>query len=200
MRALGLAFGAVKADGLAAAAGTTDFAGLFVGFSFFLIGSAAILIALLFRLGLERRAGEVGLERALGVPPATVRRLHLAEGLAVVTLGGLLGTAGAVAYAAGLLWALRTVWVGAVGTRELELAVGPLSLGGRVPRQRGVGGGGGLVGVAAAAGVDGAGPAGRGDRRRRGPLRPPGGARRGGHGAGRGGRGRGGGGGAGAEE
>ena len=127
-RALGLAFGPVKANGLAAAAGTTDFSGLFVGFSVFLIGSAAILIALLFRLGLERRASEVGLERALGVPPATVRRLHLAEGLAVVTLGGLLGTAGAVAYAAALLWGLRTVWVGAVGTRELELAVTPPSL------------------------------------------------------------------------
>ena len=128
VRALGLAFAAVKANGLAAAAGTTDFSGLFVGFSFFLIGSAAILIALLFRLGLERRANEVGLERALGLPPATVRRLHLAEGLAVVIVGGLLGTAAAVLYAAGLLWALRTVWVGAVGTRELVLAVTPASL------------------------------------------------------------------------
>ena len=127
-RALGLAFLPVKANGLAAAAGTTDFSGLFVGFSFFLIGSAAILIALLFRLGLERRAGEVGLERALGLPPATVRRLHLAEGLAVVCVGGLVGTAAAVLYAAGLLWALRTVWVGAVGTRELVLAVTPGSL------------------------------------------------------------------------
>ncbi|MEM9704386.1 MAG: hypothetical protein AAF907_18235, partial [Planctomycetota bacterium] len=49
LRSLGLALGPVKAQGLAAAAGTTDFAGLFVGFSLFLILSAAILIALLFR-------------------------------------------------------------------------------------------------------------------------------------------------------
>ena len=128
LRALGLAFGPVKAQGLEAAAGTTDFAGLFVGFSLFLILSAAILIALLFRLGLERRASEVGLERALGLSPKQVRRLHLAEGLAVVLVGGVVGTAAAVGYAALMLWALRTLWVGAVGTRFLHLAVTPGSL------------------------------------------------------------------------
>ena len=128
LRQLGLAFAPVKARGLEAAAGTTDFAGLFVGFSLFLIASAAILIALLFRLGLERRAGEVGLERALGLGPKTVRRLHLAEGLIVVAVGGLVGTAAAVGYAALMLWGLRTLWVGAVGTRFLFLAVTPASL------------------------------------------------------------------------
>ncbi|QDT15413.1 ABC transporter permease [Alienimonas californiensis] len=128
LRALGLAFGPVKAQGLAAAAGTTDFAGLFVGFSLFLILSAAILIALLFRLGLERRASEVGLERALGLGPQAVRRLHLAEGLIVVAVGGLVGAAAAVGYAALMLWGLRTLWVGAVGTRFLFLDVTPTSL------------------------------------------------------------------------
>ena len=128
LRSLGLVFAPVKAQGLEAAAGTTDFAGLFVGFSFFLILSAAILIMLLFRLGLERRAPEVGLERALGLAPATVRRLHLAEGAAVVLIGGLVGTAAAVGYAALMLWGLRTLWVGAVGTRFLFLSVTPQSL------------------------------------------------------------------------
>ena len=118
----------MKAQGLEAAAGTTDFAGLFVGFSLFLILSAAILIALLFRLGLERRASEVGLERALGLSPKQVRRLHLAEGMIVVLIGGIVGTAAAVGYAALMLWALRTLWVGAVGTRFLHLAVTPASL------------------------------------------------------------------------
>ncbi|MBL8850910.1 MAG: hypothetical protein JNG89_14625, partial [Planctomycetaceae bacterium] len=51
----GLAFQPVKYQGLQAAAGTTDFAGLFIGFSFFLILSAAILIGLLFRLNVEQR-------------------------------------------------------------------------------------------------------------------------------------------------
>ncbi|NNJ26434.1 ABC transporter permease [Alienimonas chondri] len=128
LRALGLAFAPVKAQGLEAAAGTTDFAGLFVGFSLFLILSAAILIALLFRLGLERRASEVGLERALGLSPQAVRRLHLTEGLIVVAVGGLVGTAAAVGYAALMLWGLRTLWVGAVGTRFLFLSMTPASL------------------------------------------------------------------------
>ncbi|MEM9701899.1 MAG: FtsX-like permease family protein [Planctomycetota bacterium] len=128
LRSLGLALGPVKAQGLAAAAGTTDFAGLFVGFSLFLILSAAILIALLFRLGLERRASEVGLERALGLGPGAVRRLHLAEGLIVVAVGGAAGAIAAVGYAALMLWGLRTLWVGAVGTRFLFLDVTPASL------------------------------------------------------------------------
>ena len=125
---VGLAFAPVKAQGLAAAAGTQDFAGLFAGFSFFLILSAAILIGLLFRLGLERRAAEVGLERAVGLSPAAVRRVHLAEGACVVLTGGLLGTAAAVGYAALMLWGLKTLWVGAVGTRFLFLDLQPASL------------------------------------------------------------------------
>ena len=125
---LGLAVLPVKARGLAAAAGTTDFAGLFLGFSLFLILSAAILVSLLFRLGVERRAGEVGLEAALGFDRRRVRRLQFAEGAVVVLAGGVLGSAAAVGYAAALLWALRTLWVGAVGTTVLELSVTPASL------------------------------------------------------------------------
>ncbi|MGH7201042.1 MAG: ABC transporter permease, partial [Planctomycetaceae bacterium] len=76
----GLAFRPVKAQGLSAASGTTDFAGLFIGFSFFLILSAAILIALLFRLGIERRGTQLGLLSAVGFSPRSVRRLFLTEG------------------------------------------------------------------------------------------------------------------------
>jgi hypothetical protein len=54
-----------------------------------------------------------------------LRRQFLSEGLVLAGLGGILGTAGAAAYAAVIVWALRTVWMGAVGTRELTLAVSP---------------------------------------------------------------------------
>ena len=56
------------------------FGGLFIGFSLFLILSAIILIGLLFRLGIERRAANVGLLLATGFSPRQVRRLLLAEG------------------------------------------------------------------------------------------------------------------------
>ena len=53
---VGLVFQPVKADGLAAATGSTDFSSLFIGFSLFLIVSAALLVGLLFRLSVEQRS------------------------------------------------------------------------------------------------------------------------------------------------
>src|SRR5207244_1977816 len=53
--AMGMAFIPIKAQQVAAASGSTDFSGLFVGFSFFLIAAAAILVAMLFRLSVEQR-------------------------------------------------------------------------------------------------------------------------------------------------
>ena len=125
---LGLAFRPVKFEGLQAAAGTTDFSGLFVGFSFFLILSAAILIGLLFRLGIEQRAASIGLLEAVGFTPAAVRWQMLAEGLAVVLLGAAVGTVAAILYAALMIHALTTWWIGAIGTRFLFLDVRPRSL------------------------------------------------------------------------
>ena len=53
-------------EGLAASRGATDFGEYFVYFSFFLVVSALLLAALFFRLGVEQRAREVGLLRAVG--------------------------------------------------------------------------------------------------------------------------------------
>jgi ABC-type antimicrobial peptide transport system permease subunit len=125
---LGLSFRPIKYDGLQAASGTTDFAGLFFGFSFFLILSATILIGLLFRLGIERRAGQVGLLSAVGLTQTQVRRQLLAEGAIVVVLGGLLGVAAAIGYASVMVYGLKTWWIGAVGTRFLDVYLEPPSL------------------------------------------------------------------------
>lgn len=124
----GLAFRPVKYQGLKAARGTTDFSGLFVGFSFFLILSATILIGLLFRLGIERRSKQVGLLAAVGFAPSQVRRMFLTEGGIVVVLGGLLGVLAAVGYAELMVYLLKTRWVGAIGTRFLDVYLEPLSL------------------------------------------------------------------------
>lgn len=124
----GLAFRPVKFQGLNAARGTTDFSGLFFGFSFFLILSATILIGLLFRLGIERRASQVGLLTSIGYTPGQVRNLFLWEGGIVVVVGGLLGVAAAVGYADLMVYLLKTRWVGAIGTRFLDVYIQPLSL------------------------------------------------------------------------
>jgi putative ABC transport system permease protein len=114
---------------LEAGRGSTDFGMLFLGFSFFLIVAALMLVGLLFRLNLERRASQVGLLRAAGFPLKTVRRLLLAEGLILASLGALVGLAGAVAYADALVRLLVRLWpepntIGAF----LKLHVTPLSL------------------------------------------------------------------------
>ena len=124
----GLAFLPVKEQGLRAAAGATDFAGLFISFSFFLIVSAALLVGLLFRLGVERRAREIGLLLATGYRISRVRwRLQL-EGVLLAAPGGLLGLAGGCGYAWLLMAGLRTLWRPAVGSSELYLHVDPMNL------------------------------------------------------------------------
>ena len=101
----------------------------FLYFSFFLAASGLLLMGLFFRLGIEQRAREVGLLRSIGFSAAKIRRLLLAEGAALAAMGSLLGALGAVGFSSLILLALRTWWVGAVGTRELSLDVTPLPLG-----------------------------------------------------------------------
>ncbi len=126
--AAGLAVRDVRGEGVAAARGATDFGAYFVYFSFFLVVSALLLAVLFFKLGVDQRAREIGLLRAVGFGPAALRRLFLAEGFLVSGIGSVLGMAGAVAYAALLVTALRTWWVDAIGTRALTLHVSVVSL------------------------------------------------------------------------
>ena len=125
--AYGLVFQPVKAQGLAASAGATDFSEYFFYFSFFLIVSAAMLVVLLFRLGVERRSKEIGLLLATGQPVAMVRSLLLKESAAVALVGCLIGLPGAVGYAALMVYGLTTWW-SAIGAPFLELHVTVLSL------------------------------------------------------------------------
>ncbi len=123
-----LAFQPVKHEGLTSSAGATDFGGLFVAFSQFLIVSSALLVSLLFRLGVEQRAKEIGMLLAVGYPKRKVRSQFLKEGVLLTLLGGLAGLAGAVFYAWVLMVGLRTWWVAAVGSPFLYLHVSALSL------------------------------------------------------------------------
>ncbi|HET9225693.1 MAG TPA: FtsX-like permease family protein, partial [Thermoanaerobaculia bacterium] len=124
----GLVFQPVRQQGIEASEGSTDFAGLFLAFSFFLILSAVLLVGLLFSLSVERRAGELGLLLSVGYPIRKVRRRLLAEGAVLAGLGSLLGLAGAAGYAWLLMAGLRSWWLPAVGTPHLFLHVSPLSL------------------------------------------------------------------------
>jgi ABC-type lipoprotein release transport system permease subunit len=126
--ALGLMVRPVRAEGLSASRGATDFGQYFVYFSFFLVVSALLLVSLFFKLGIEQRAREVGLLRAVGFDTPAVRRLFLGEGCVLAGLGSALGLLGAVGYAWLIMTALGTWWVDAVGTTALSLHVSATSL------------------------------------------------------------------------
>jgi ABC-type antimicrobial peptide transport system permease subunit len=113
----------VRDQGQSASRGATDFGEYFLYFSFFLVVAALLLTTLFFKLGIEQRAREIGTLQALGFSDSGIRRLFLIEGTLLAGIGSLLGLIGAIAYAALLMYGLRTWWVGAVGTTDLRLHI-----------------------------------------------------------------------------
>ena len=124
----GFAILPVRAQGLEASRGATDFGEYFLYFSFFLVVSALMLAALFFKLGIEQRLREIGVLQAVGFPAAKIRRLFAAEGLVLAVVGSLIGLAGAIGYGQFVVVGLRTWWVDAVGTTMLRLHLAPVSL------------------------------------------------------------------------
>lgn len=117
---LGFAAIPIKAQQLAASKGTTPFDALFMSLSFFVIAAALMLVALLFRLGMEQRAVEYGTMMATGMPGPRVARMALAEGAIIAIPGAALGVVAGIGYALLVLYALTTLWVGAVTVPFLE--------------------------------------------------------------------------------
>ncbi len=127
-KALGLSFDPIRKTVIEASKGSTDFGGLFIGFSFFLIASAAMLVALLFRLSIEQRTSEIGLLLATGIQPRIITRQLIVQGLWLSIAGAIIGTAGALGYAALMLSGLRSIWSSAVNAPFLKMTATPTSL------------------------------------------------------------------------
>jgi ABC-type antimicrobial peptide transport system permease subunit len=126
--ALGFEFLPVKRLSLAAAAGTTPFAMLFLAFSFFIIAAALVLVILLFKLAIDMRATELGIILAVGLRRSFARRMLLIEGFGIALVGALAGILAGIGYAWLMLVGLKTWWLGAISTPFLELYVQPQSL------------------------------------------------------------------------
>lgn len=124
----GLVFQPVRSVALAAGQGSTNFGMLFIGFSFFLIASAAMLVALLFRLAVERRSREVGMMLATGYSPRRAFRCFAAQGVVLAGIGGFVGIAGAIGYAALMIRGLTSWWSDAVTAPLLHLSITPASI------------------------------------------------------------------------
>lgn len=103
----------LKGEAGAAAKGSVDFGGLFIGLSMFLIAAALVFAALLFLFTLERRSPQVGLLMAVGWTRGMVRRAWLAEAGVIALAGIALGVLGGIAYTQTALHGLTAVWGGA---------------------------------------------------------------------------------------
>ncbi|MFW6108457.1 MAG: FtsX-like permease family protein [bacterium] len=126
---VGLFFRPVREQALAASTEALDFGQLFIGLSFFLIAAAVLLMGLLFAFGVEQRAAEVGTLLAVGYRPRQVQRLLLVEGGALAAVGGVVGAACGMLYTRVVLWALTTVWSGAVAdTQVLHFHANPTTV------------------------------------------------------------------------
>lgn len=104
----------VREQGLEASRGATDFGLYFLYFSYFLLVSAFVLLALLYRLGVERRLREIGMLLACGWPPHRVSRNLLFEAAVVAGAGAAVGAFAGIGYATGMIGLLSGVWEGAV--------------------------------------------------------------------------------------
>ena len=118
----------VKTDGLAAASGGTDFGGLFIGLSFFVLFAAVLLAFLLFKLYLGFRKTEIGTLTALGFSFPAIRKLFVAEASVFVLVGILLGIPFSIFYNHLILQAINTIWVDIVRTSIVNIHIRPVSL------------------------------------------------------------------------
>ncbi len=125
---IGMRLISIRKNGLKASSGSTPFDGLFLALSMFVIASALILVALLFRLTMQHRASEIGVLQAVGLPMKDISGVWLSE-MALVCFGGAIwGVLLGIGYAWLMVYGLRTWWVGAISTPFIQLFITPQSL------------------------------------------------------------------------
>ena len=117
-----------RGEATAAAKGSVDFGGLFIGLSMFLIASALIFSALLFLFTLEKRIPQVGVLLAIGWKPKKVRWVLLGEAGVIALIGTALGLAGGMLYTKLALAGLNSVWSGATVGMKLIYQANPATV------------------------------------------------------------------------
>src|SRR5665648_6008 len=117
-----------KSDGLSAASSGTDFGGLFIGLSFFVLFAAVLLAFLLFKMYLGFRKTEIGTLTALGFSFRTVRKIFVAEASVFVFAGIVLGIPFSIFYNQLILKAINSIWVDIVRTSIVNISIRPESI------------------------------------------------------------------------
>ncbi len=125
---LGMIVEPIREQGVHAAQNGTDFSGLFIGLSFFILVASIILTALLFRLNLESRSTQIGLLVALGFQQKHIRSFYLSEGFVVSLFGGVVGLVISYFYTTLVFRILNSLWFDIVRTNVLEIQLLPSTL------------------------------------------------------------------------
>ena len=126
--AVGLKFEPTRERMLDASRGGTDFGAMLLAFSGMLILASLLLVGLLLRLTIGRRAKEIGLLLAAGYTPKQVGGMLQWEGTIVSIFGSLAGILLAWAYARGMLAVLAGLWPDAGVQSYLRVHADPLSI------------------------------------------------------------------------
>ena len=126
--AAGLKFEPTRERMLDASLGGTDFGAMLLAFSFLLIVAALLLVGMLVRLAVSRRAKEIGLLLATGYTPRQVGRILMLEGTIISIFGAIAGIALAWVYARGMLAVLAGLWPDASVQSYLHVHIAPLSI------------------------------------------------------------------------
>ena len=124
---IGLVFRDVRTEAITGQS-ASDFGGLFIGLSFFLVIAALILMGLLFVFGVEQRALQIGTLLAIGFTGKTVRNLLLAERFVLALIGAALGAWAGLGYTQALVKLLNSEWGGAIGNGSLVYHAEPLTV------------------------------------------------------------------------
>ena len=124
----GLRLQDVYSEGKSAAANSTDFGGLFLSLSFFIIAAALLLTALLFSLHAKKRMSETAIMATIGFRKKEIIRVLFIETAIVVIAGSLLGAFSGILYNKLLLLGLNTLWQEAVNTSMLQMNLEPATL------------------------------------------------------------------------
>lgn len=118
----------LRSDGLKAAVSGVDFSTLFLALSFFIIGSALVLLIMIMDNHLRSREGEMAAYSALGFTARRIRNIFLGEAILPVAGGALVGTVAGILFNLLIIKALNSVWIGAVQTDTLRAFAGVMPL------------------------------------------------------------------------
>ncbi len=125
---IGFQFISLRTEALQSSTGSTDFGMLFASMSGFIIIAVALLVGMLFRIGVEQRSREIGILQAVGYPLVKIRRRFLIEGIIIASIGSILGCVLAIGYGKLMIFGLQTWWLPAIGTPFIKLHVSVWSL------------------------------------------------------------------------